>query len=343
MPFPIILISLHSPQNNCLWKGKPKNTPTGPWSPPDDDWRVPSWGNSLMSKANPSFAPPSLVRPMLPSCPFPEGTWPWMPEPGEVEKLLPSNEMPFGEPALTKFQASSSQRRVETETHVNVILVLVLQNSESERSIPRLIMASKSLEGLYVDDAIFTPCCSIEVADRPGPCPPIPLPLVKGPIFTRDPFRFCTSRPTPAFNALVRPPPPTRLPPPPPMPPTELAIRGPLAPNPEKDPRFPTVGAPRDPPGPDPPPPLLLLLKAWLPTTLIPERLVIGVCPWRPTCDNCYDPNNQKPWITWVYHSNTRSWCQVKSSGIRTYLKQQIQMRQNSSRAKEKDHGHQMA
>jgi hypothetical protein len=40
-----------------------------------------------------------------------------MPEPGEVEKLLPSNEMPFGEPALTKFQASSSQRRVETETH----------------------------------------------------------------------------------------------------------------------------------------------------------------------------------------------------------------------------------
>ncbi len=117
MHFPIILISLQSSQDNCLWKGKPKNTPTGPWSPPDDDWRVPSWGNSLMSKANPSFAPPSLVRPMLPSCPFPEGTWPWMPEPGEVEKLLPSNEMPFGEPALTKFQASSSQRRVETETH----------------------------------------------------------------------------------------------------------------------------------------------------------------------------------------------------------------------------------
>ncbi len=65
-----------------------------------------------MSKAKPSLAPPSLVRPRLPSCPFPDSTWPWTPEPGAVEKLLPSNEIPFGEPAVVaQFQALSSWRK----------------------------------------------------------------------------------------------------------------------------------------------------------------------------------------------------------------------------------------
>jgi len=192
--------------------------------------------------------------------------------------------------------------------------------------IPRLIMASKSLEGLYVDDDIFTPCCSIEVPDRPGPWPPMPLSPVKGPIFTRDPFRFCTSKPTPAFNALVRPPPPTRPPPPPPMLPPELPIRGPLAPKAEKDPRFPTVAAPRDPPGPDPPPPLLLLLKAWFPTTLIPERLVIGVCPWSPTCDNCYSPTIKNPRLYEAPTERPEHNAHSQVLGIQNAIEKQIQV-----------------
>lgn len=169
-----------------------------------------------------------------------------------------------------------------------------------KKSRPRLIIANKSPEGLYAEDDIFTPCWSIELPGRPGPWTRIPPLPVKDPIFTRDPLRLCTFSCPPAFNALVSPPPPERLPPPPPPLPAELPILGPappicdgVTPKPEKD-RFPIVLLPGDPPppGPDPPIPFMLLLKAWLPTTLIPARLVIVVCPWSPPCDNCCEPKS---------------------------------------------------
>lgn len=89
------------------WKEDP---PTEPWRPPDTELRVLSWGKSLISKAAPSLPPPSLPSPRLPSWPFAECLWPWMPEPGEVEKLLPSKETPCGEAARSDSQIRNYAR-----------------------------------------------------------------------------------------------------------------------------------------------------------------------------------------------------------------------------------------
>ena len=89
------------------WKEDP---PREPGRPPDAELRVLSWGKSLISKAAPSLPPTSLPSPRLPSWPFAECPWPWMPEPGEVEKLLPSKETPCGEAARSDSQIRNYTR-----------------------------------------------------------------------------------------------------------------------------------------------------------------------------------------------------------------------------------------
>ena len=167
------------------------------------------------------------------------------------------------------------------------------------KTVPRLITASKSPEELYDVEDIFTPCWSIELTGRPRPCTLIPPLLFKELIFTRDPPRLAAFSWPPAFNDLESPPPPERLPPP--MLPTVLGFRDPEppicdAPTPKpknEPPRLPRVLLPGDPPGPNPPIPFMLLLKEWLPAAIIPARLVIADCPWRPPWDDCCEPHSQ--------------------------------------------------